>query len=257
MTLLVLGGTAEARRLAKHLHQTGLNVTYSIAGLVRTPDLDCIVISGGFTQFGGLANFVRDNKIYAILDLTHPYAVNISEQANEAARINQIPCWRYTRPPWQPQTGDDWHEFENWASLLPLLSNSQSVFFTAGQLEENLVSQLGQLKFNQLVVRTAIKSGFDLPEQITWIKDIGPFNYESELALLKQYQIDAIVCKNSGGDATEAKLIAARQLGIRVFMVKRPFITPADKNFESIDVYVDAITDYCSSRSGLCHLNSK
>ena len=257
MTILVLGGTAEARRMAKHLHHIGLNVTYSIAGLVRAPNLDCVVISGGFTQFGGLSKYILDSKIKAILDLTHPYAENISQQAIDAARHRQIPCWRYTRPPWQAIEGDKWQVFDNWAALLPLLSSSQSVFFTTGQLEEDLVSQLGQLKFNQLIVRTAVKSGLDLPEQIIWIKGIGPFDFESELALLKQYNIDALVCKNSGGDATEAKLVAARQLGIRVFLYKRPFIAPADKNFDSIDLFAEYVTDYCSSQNLLCQSNSK
>ncbi len=257
MSLLVLGGTAEARQLAKHLHHIGLDVTYSIAGLVRAPDLENIVISGGFSQFGGLSNYVRDNKIFAILDVTHPYAVNISQQAIEAAKVNQIPCWRYTRPPWQPDEGDDWETFESWASLLPLLFNRQSVFFAAGQLEENLVNQLGQLKFNQMVVRTAVKSGFVLPEQINWIKAIGPFDFESELALLKRYQTDALVCKNSGGDATVAKLAAARQLGIRVFMYKRPVISPADKNFESIEAFIGYVSDYCVSETSSCDSNTK
>ena len=247
MTLLVLGGTTEARQIAKHLYEMGLSVTYSIAGIVRTPKLDCIVISGGFSQFGGLGKYVNDHGIKAILDLTHPYAENISQQANDAASRNQIPCWRYTRPTWQAVEGDNWQEFENWASLLPMLSDCRSVFFTTGQLEENLVSQLGQLKFDQLVVRTAIKSGFELPEQITWIKDIGPFDLGSEMALLKQYRIDALVCKNSGGDATRAKLVAARQLGVRVFLYKRPFIKPADKNFEDIDQFTDQVTDFCVS----------
>jgi precorrin-6A/cobalt-precorrin-6A reductase len=49
----------------------------------------------------------------------------------------------------------------------------------------------------------------------------GPFSLSSEQDLLRKYQIDSIVCKNSGG-TTDAKLLAARQLGLRVIMRQRP-----------------------------------
>jgi precorrin-6A/cobalt-precorrin-6A reductase len=39
---------------------------------------------------------------------------------------------------------------------------------------------------------------------------------------MKAHRIDVVVSKNSGGDATEAKLHAARVLGIPVVMIDRP-----------------------------------
>lgn len=51
---------------------------------------------------------------------------------------------------------------------------------------------------------------------------------DEERSLLKQYQIGGIVSKNSGGDATYAKIIATRELGIPVVMIQRPAIPPAD-----------------------------
>lgn len=50
----------------------------------------------------------------------------------------------------------------------------------------------------------------------------GPFDTAAEYALLHARGIDTIVCKNSGGDATDGKLQAARRLGIRVVMRDRP-----------------------------------
>ena len=52
--------------------------------------------------------------------------------------------------------------------------------------------------------------------------DRGPFNLEQERQLLQDYQIEVIVSKNSGGDATYAKIVAARELSIPVVMVQRP-----------------------------------
>ncbi|MGL6139661.1 MAG: precorrin-6A/cobalt-precorrin-6A reductase, partial [Planktothrix sp.] len=50
----------------------------------------------------------------------------------------------------------------------------------------------------------------------------GPFSLELERSLLQKHQIGAIVSKNSGGDATYAKIIAARQLGLPIVMIQRP-----------------------------------
>ena len=50
----------------------------------------------------------------------------------------------------------------------------------------------------------------------------GPFTVEDELALLRRHDIDLLVSKNAGGGATEAKLTAARALGLPVVMVERP-----------------------------------
>jgi precorrin-6A/cobalt-precorrin-6A reductase len=57
----------------------------------------------------------------------------------------------------------------------------------------------------------------------------GPFSLQSERSLLQEYKIGAIVSKNSGGDATYAKIIAARELGIIVVMIQRPPVPEGEK----------------------------
>ena len=77
--ILLLGGTAEALRLARRL---GPESIYSLAGLGRVPDdLPCEVRVGGFGGAEGLAAFIREQGIELLLDLTHPYAAQISANA--------------------------------------------------------------------------------------------------------------------------------------------------------------------------------
>jgi precorrin-6A/cobalt-precorrin-6A reductase len=59
--------------------------------------------------------------------------------------------------------------------------------------------------------------------------DRGPFSLEGERQLLREYQIQAIVSKNSGGDATYAKIIAARELGLPVVMIQRPIVPEGER----------------------------
>jgi len=232
MTVLLLGGTADARHMACDLHEQGITLIYSIAGLVRQPDVPCKIVSGGFTQFGGLAQYIAKQNITAILDITHPYAANMSDTAGKVAREMGIPCWRYTRPAWEASEGDQWVAVDDWSQLLPQLHDKASVLLSCGQVEQSILNALLAQSINQhIVLRTAVKPRFNLPTSVEWIKAIGPFNKASELALLKAHNIDAIISKNSGGKAVVAKLDAARELTLPVFMFTRPLISPVDENF--------------------------
>ncbi|MDI3323975.1 precorrin-6A/cobalt-precorrin-6A reductase [Pontibacterium granulatum] len=250
--LLLLGGTADARHITKALLEMScvptrsLQIVYSVAGLVRTPKLPCEVLIGGFSQFGGLATYIRDQKIDAILDVTHPFAATMSSTTVSVAKDLGIPCWRFHRPEWQKQPADKWRLFDDWQTLIPTLAAKQSVLLTAGQLTQDAMDQLvTQANEGQrLILRTAAPPRVELPDSVEWIKGIGPFRLESERALFQHYGVDALVTKNSGGVSTEAKLHAARELGVEVFMLQRPELPDADQQFSDIAEGVAVIRDW-------------
>lgn len=255
MKVLLLGGTSDGRKVARSLEQSGLlqarnnpmgaiQIVYSVAGLVRVPEMPCEVISGGFTQFGGLGRYIEANGVDAILDVTHPFAATMSNTAVKVAREMGIPCWRFHRPAWESQEGDNWKSYQDWPELIPAMQGKRSVLITAGQLEQDLLDQLVQQAREQqppqkLILRTAAVPRAELPEEVEWIKAIGPFNEADELALLQAHDVDLLISKNSGGAATEAKLTAARQLGIEVLMLERPEFARADQQFSTLTECVD------------------
>lgn len=247
MNILILGGTSDARKVVKGLYdgdQPSGRVIYSIAGLVRVPQLPCEVISGGFSQHGGLEAYLKAQQIDLLLDVTHPFAARMSATAVAAAQAVDIPCWRFHREAWQQQADDRWREFSDWPELLEASARYQSLLLTAGQLSQPVVDQLaGQAERSgqRQVLRTAAPPQAALPETMQWLKAIGPFRYDDEKQLLQQYQTDLLISKNSGGAATEAKLTAARELGIEVFMLQRPELPAPDRMYRDIESVVSAV----------------
>jgi precorrin-6A/cobalt-precorrin-6A reductase len=61
-----------------------------------------------------------------------------------------------------------------------------------------------------------------LPPHTTVVLERGPFTVDEELALLREHSVDVLVSKDSGSPLVEAKLTAARRLGIPVVLVRRP-----------------------------------
>ncbi|MFT6220848.1 MAG: precorrin-6A/cobalt-precorrin-6A reductase [Candidatus Endobugula sp.] len=227
MTILLLGGTADARHLADRLLKKSVKVIYSVAGLVRTPDMTCEVLVGGFSALGGLAHYVDEKNISMIVDVTHPYAKKITQTAMSVAEEKNIAYVRFHRPAWLPKVGDDWHEVSEWDEVLEKIKHAAAVFLTVGQLSQEQIDSLHQPHSNQQssqkqVLRTAVKPSAILPASIIWIKAIGPFSYQQELTTIQQYDIDMIVSKNSGGDSTIEKLNVAREKNIPVVMLSRP-----------------------------------
>jgi precorrin-6A/cobalt-precorrin-6A reductase len=271
MNLLILGGTGEAKSLAQQLTRLDINVTYSIAGLVRLPKLDCKIIHGGFSQYkndsnsakniSGLTQYLITEKIDYLLDVTHPFATKMSLQAECSAAEANIPYFSFERPQWEPQAGDHWTLVDNENQLLNELAlaintGSKNIFYTQGQIDQNLALQLDAIsELNEAfgparyIVRSAKET--ELPQYSQWIQAIGPFTIDDEKALLEKYEVDLIVCKNSGGEATSAKLKGARELGIRVLMLQRPIIKDSNnsmnKVFNTLNECFEFVSEKCSS----------
>ncbi|MGH3621514.1 MAG: precorrin-6A/cobalt-precorrin-6A reductase, partial [Sciscionella sp.] len=78
--VLLLAGTAEARRLARVLaHRQGLRVVSSLAGRVRTPNLPAGEVRlGGFGGADSLVRWLRTERVDVLVDATHPFAAAIT-----------------------------------------------------------------------------------------------------------------------------------------------------------------------------------
>ena len=234
--LLILGGTAEARRLATQAityFKDNLSVLTSLAGVTNNPyNILGSVRRGGFGGPGGLENFLIDQKIDLLVDATHPFSSRISKHAVKACSGDNVKRLILQRPAWKPTIGDDWHEVHDLcqaASILP--SYGKVCFLTVGKHSISAFSQISNVNF---VVR--LMEIPDRPLSLIKYKTIiarPPYQVDQDILLLKNKKVDVLIAKNSGGNATYSKIMAARTLGLPVVMVSRP-TTPPGKIVESV-----------------------
>jgi precorrin-6A/cobalt-precorrin-6A reductase len=217
--VLILGGTSEALRLAEACAAIPeLAVITSLAGRTRAPAAPPGKLrSGGFGGAVGLERYLREHAIERLVDATHPFADRIGRHAVQACRAAGVPRLRLLRPPWQRKPGDRWTEVENLAEAARRLPERARVFLSVGRSDLGAFTELQQW----FLVRT-VEPAEPCLANAHWLAARGPFRLEDELELLRAHAIEVVVTKASGGEATYAKLAAARALGLPVLMVRRP-----------------------------------
>ena len=219
--VLVLGGTAEARALAGALDAEGVAVVSSLAGRVARPRLPAGQVRvGGFGGPQGLARWLAEHGVGAVVDATHPFAERISGSAAQACDAVGVPLLRLERPGWKERDGDAWHwadDLATAAALVPRLGSRALV--TTGRQGLAAFAGVADAWF---LVRCVEPPWPPLPPRHRLVIDRGPYTLAGELALIDAHGIDLVVTKDSGGHHTEAKMDAARRRGLPVIVVRRP-----------------------------------
>ncbi len=233
--ILLLGGVGDALSIARRL---GPEHIYSLAGLGKIPaDLSCQVRVGGFGGAEGLARFIAEQGIELLLDITHPYAAQISANAAQAAQTAGIPCWALRRPGWQASAQDAWHEVADWAELSAALRAFQRPFFTLGREPLEHLDSIQPEQFWTIRMLDAHPGN----ARARVIGARGPFELEAERALFANEGFDVLISKNSGGSATEAKLQVARERGVPVLILARPLLPRVDRQFSDSETLWQAL----------------
>lgn len=221
MTLLLLAGTGEARRIAEGLAARGIDAVASLAGATRSPAaLPIPTRIGGFGGEEGFRAFLREARIGAILDATHPFAARITARSARVAAEMGLPVLCLDRPEWRPGPGDRWTTIASEEAAAAHLPPGATVFLATGRQTIDRFANLGD--------RRVYCRQIDPPEAPCPLKNgdyiLGkpPFSVADEVTLFRALGIDALVVKNAGGALSRAKLDAARALGLPVLMIARP-----------------------------------
>lgn len=210
--------------LARLLAAQGIATTLSYAGRTEAPRAQPVPVRvGGFGGVTGLADYLRHHRVTHLVDATHPFAAAMSAHAVDAARLAGVAHVALTRLAWEPVPGDQWTRVPDIeGAVAALCGPGRRVMLALGRMHVEAFAAQPQHHYLLRFV--------DAPEQPpilpchSLIVDRGPFTVASDSQLMQAHAIDLVVCKNAGGKGAEAKLIAARQLGLPVLMIDRPAI---------------------------------
>ncbi|MCF2903851.1 cobalt-precorrin-6A reductase [Octadecabacter sp. CECT 8868] len=221
MTLLLLAGTGEAKRIAWGLADTGRSVVASLAGVTRSPDpLPIPTRIGGFGGEAAFQQYLSDEGITAVVDATHPFADQITNRTARVCGALGLPYCQVLRPEWVAEEKDDWTEISAPHEVADLVPPDAVVFLGTGR---QTLPEFANLEGRRVLARMIDAPMVPFPfEGGEFVIGRPPFDVKSEVALFRALGVTHLVVKNSGGKGGRPKLDAARQLELPVFLLDRP-----------------------------------
>lgn len=230
--ILVLGGTPEARELAGELHADGIAVTSALASrvaAVRQPVGEVRI--GGFGGPEGLAAWLDEHDVRAVVDASHPFAERISATAVHACERSGVPLLRLEREGWRPRAGDRWRWVADLDEASRSFEHNRRVLLTTGAEGIESFAHRDDAWF---LIRCADPPQPPLPADHALLLGHGPYTVANELALIDEHGIEIVVTRDRGGPHAQAKLDAARERRLPVVIVRRPPL-PEVSTLTSVD----------------------
>jgi precorrin-6A/cobalt-precorrin-6A reductase len=243
--LLILGGTTEGAALARAATARfgdDLEITSSLAGRTERPGpIPGQIRIGGFGGPAGLAAYLEEHGIDRLVDATHPFAARMSAEAREACEAAGVPRLALLRPPWRRHPLDRWIEVGDMEAAAGIVARiGRRAWLTIGAGEIASFSNVAGVRF---LVRLVDPPRNPLPLRFCEVVvGRGPFALADERHLIARHAINVLVCKASGGSATAAKLVAAREFSIPVVMVRRPPTEPGEA-VETVEAALDWVAE--------------
>lgn len=177
-------------------------------------------------DLGDMNAFIKENNIEKIIDLSHPYAEDVSKNAIECSKINGIKYIRFERENLISEKGIiEFSELDSMIKYLEGLEGNILVTLGSNNLHkfENIKNK-SSIYFRILPKWEMIKKAEDLgifPKNIIAMQ--GPFTKELNVAIMRQFNIKYIVSKKGGNTGGEMeKIESAKEIGAVSIMLTRP-----------------------------------
>ena len=223
--ILLFGGTGEGRALAEWMLAEHIPCTVCVA----TEYGETLLPAGAEARVGrmdraAMAALMGEGYVLAV-DATHPYAVEVTENIKAAAEAAGLPYLRLVR---RSDGGDGCLRAADMAGAAALLKELPgNVLLTTGSKELHHFAAPGLAERCCPRVLPMLDSlercltlGFP-PKNIICMQ--GPFSRELNVALLRQYRINTLVTKDTGGyGGFREKVEAAKEAGCTLLVVERP-----------------------------------
>lgn len=225
MEILLFGGTSEGRMIAEWAESRDLRATVCVATeygaglLTRSKN---IRIMTGRLNSAEMGELMRSGDFSYVVDATHPYAPDVTDNIKVSARDAGITVVRVVR---ESETEGDWiwaASAEHAAELLTEMSGN--ILLTTGS--KNLDAFAGRGLTGRCYPRVLPN-----PDSLNRCLELGypgsnilcmhgPFSAELNAAIIRQYAIKAIVTKATGSvGGFDRKAEAARETGCDMIVI--------------------------------------
>jgi len=229
--ILLLAGTGEGRRAAAALEKEGHAVICSTATAYGAE-----MLAGEFhgeiisrpLDYSEMLKLIGAKNIEKVIDATHPFAEEVSQNAREACRQQGIAYECLEREAETIAGGDGVIKARDLKEAVHLAaSTTGNIFLATGS--SKLEHYTAVLAPESLVVRILpVKASLDKclhlgipPKNIIAMQ--GPFDEELNRLLFRRYNASLVITKESGpSGGTGEKVEAARSLEIPVILIGRP-----------------------------------
>ncbi|NET03957.1 MAG: cobalt-precorrin-6A reductase [Symploca sp. SIO2B6] len=249
----LIGGTSESVLLARALISNGLPCSVSVttaSAKALYPQTSSLRVRVGCLDEKGLEQFLQEELISAVLDASHPYALEISRMAIAVASSQQIPYLRFERPAVDRSLveGEQAIQLDNFETLLAgNYLYKRRVLLTVGYKALPLFSHWQQRSslFARILpslksLEVATAAGFS-SNQLIALRP--PITAELERALWHQWNISMVVTKASGvAGGEDVKRVVAAELGIPLIVIARPVIDYPQKTSD-----LSVALEFCQS----------
>ena len=230
--VLIFAGTTEGRTLSEYLSENRIEHTVCVATEYGEEVLSAssyMTIHQGRMGVSEMEKLMQTGSFAAVVDATHPYAVEVTANIREASQEAKLPYLRLKRCLDTETEGSVFYFHSNEECAEALEKTEGNILLTTGSKELETYCSRPLVK-DRLYVR--ILPGMESISICTelgikgkqMIAMQGPFSTEMNEAILHQYEIACMVTKKSGrqGGYPE-KLEAAERAGIPVYVIE-----PAD-----------------------------
>ena len=206
-SVLIFAGTSEGRELAGFCSRNGIRAWVSVAteyGETLIPEADQITRISGYRGPAELDSLLAEQDFCCVVDATHPYAKQATENIRAACEVRNMPYYRLLREEDQDvRYGDNTVFVKSVREAAEYLKNtSGNIMVTTGSKELSpYVEHIDRerLFFRVLPTQASLElcAGQEIPpKQVIAMQ--GPFNRELNAALIRQFDCCYLVTKSSG-----------------------------------------------------------
>lgn len=235
----IIGGTSETHELVKKLKgKKEYIITVATPSGKEVLKGERVIVSR--LNLEEMTAFIKDNSIKTVIDMSHPYAVEVSKNAREACKMCSVFYIRYLRESANTNGSLVFPSINSCMEFLKTINGC--VFFTTGSKNIGDFEKIrGENRFIYRVLPSiesmneCVKHGLRMQDIVAIL---GPVSYSLNIAMFKEYGADYVVMKDSGiKGGTEEKIKACKKLKITPIVIGRV----DESGFDSIDKLVDAV----------------